>query len=140
MRGTTCSSNILFISRGTPGMKNARASPSVVAKPGAVPMGFASTSAPCGKSACFAFDSLIVRPSFSKRRRMWSSDASSRSSATPSVWATTSVVRSSVVGPSPPVHTMTRAPAARRFNVDSMRARSSSTMTFSTTSKPRSVR
>ena len=40
---------------------------------------------------------------------MCSSEASSRTSATPSAAATAAVVRSSVVGPRPPVATMTRA-------------------------------
>ncbi len=62
MVGTIDCSKMCFISRGTPGTKNKRACPSVIANPGAVPMPFGRISAPSGKSPCFAFDSGITRP------------------------------------------------------------------------------
>ena len=139
MRGTTCSSNIFFISRGTPGRKYATHSPTRTPKPGAVPTGLGRMSAPSGKSACLELLADRARPNFSRRRRMSSRLTSSRARRTPSAPATASVVMSSVVGPRPPVHTMTRAFAASRSRASMIRSRLSSTVSCSTTSKPRPV-
>ncbi len=69
-RGTTCSANICFISRGTPGMKKNQARPIFTAKPGAVPIGFGSTSLASGISACLRLFSGIVRPRAFQRPSM----------------------------------------------------------------------
>ena len=110
---TTCSSNMRFISRGTPGMKNARARRRAATRE-------------AGRGAD------RVRQDRRRRRESRPASRSSRSScgrasrsgggcararlrraraSTPSAAATASVVRSSVVGPRPPVHTMTLARA-----------------------------
>jgi len=123
---TTWSSNIRCISRGTPGMKNADAPLTVTPNPGAVPTGLTSMSAPCGKSAWLERLSVSARPAFSTRRRIASSEASSRTVFTPIADATACVVRSSVVGPRPRAHDHANGSAeplqcrrdARRFVVD----------------------
>ena len=58
-------------------------------------------------SACFSRPGFIALPNASTRRRMASSALSSRTSSTPAARAAAAAVRSSVVGPRPPV-TMTR--------------------------------
>ncbi len=106
--------NMRFISRGTPGRKNAVLSPSCTAKPGAVPLTLGSISLPAGMSACFARPGFIALPKDSTRRRIARSALSSRTSSTPAARAAAAAVRSSVVGPSPPVAITSRALAASR--------------------------
>jgi hypothetical protein len=98
-------------------------------KPGAVPIGFGRTSAPSGKSACFALFSAISRLKRLKNARICSSDSASRTSLRPNARAAISVVRSSRVGPSPPETSTTRARAAASRSTSSIARGSSGTLT-----------
>ncbi len=62
MRGSTCSSSMRRISRGTPGVKKKRARPMVTAKPQAVPIGLSMNSALAGSIACFTLLGGMTRP------------------------------------------------------------------------------
>src|SRR5687767_7655502 len=92
-----------------------------------------------GKSACFAFDGDISRPNEAKRFLISSSAPSCRTRSTPSALAQASAVRSSLVGPRPPVATITFALLERRSSTATILPSSSSTTQCSTTLKPRSV-
>ena len=70
-------------------------------KPGAVPLGLGRRAKPRGASACLRFVSETVRPG--KRASSASQASGWNSSGTPAASATISRVRSSVVGPRPPV-------------------------------------
>ena len=74
-----------------------------MASPGAVPFGLASTSAPSGTSAWTSLFFGIGRLRAAKRLLMWSSTASSSRNFLPSSCAIKSRVKSSEVGPRPPV-------------------------------------
>ena len=102
MRGSTCSRSMRSSSRGTPGMQKKSARPCSSRKPGAVPIGFGSTSAPSGNHACCALFSDISRPTLRKNARIVSSTAGSSRCARPKACASTAEVRSSRVGPRPP--------------------------------------
>jgi hypothetical protein len=52
MRGSSVSSNIRFISEGTPGSVAKRVPSHSTRAPGAVPSGFGMSSVPSGKRAC----------------------------------------------------------------------------------------
>ncbi len=105
IRGRTNSSERPRYSTGTPGSATSSPRPSRTRKPGAVPNRFGTTWAPRGNRACLALFGVISRPSFRKRSRMASSEGSCTSSGTPMAAATTSAVRSSSVGPRPPLIT-----------------------------------
>ena len=87
--------------------------------PGAVPAG-SITSAPRGIIACLRFAARSASGSKRMRRAkpamiraIFCSMPSSSSSSTPAKRATISAVRSSAVGPSPPLVTISRAPLVR---------------------------
>ena len=82
---------------------------------------FSSTSAPSGTIACLRFTSAIVRPSRRKRSSMCFITASFRTSLRPSNSATASRVKSSCVGPSPPlaITSSTRPSAPRKASFTS---------------------
>ena len=102
-RAGRSSSMISFISEGTPGRMTISLPSRSAQKPGAVPRGFSRTRAPTMKSACFALQAGIAKPRRAKRWRIFSRNASLRSSRAPSQRATAATVTSSAVGPSPPV-------------------------------------
>ena len=107
-QGCTDSRYMGFISRGTPGSTTAwatRPSGPVTARryPGAVPTGLSTTTAPSGMRACSRLFSAISRPRERKNWRMRSAWTGSMSRGTPATPAKVSLVRSSVVGPRPPV-------------------------------------
>ena len=129
IRGRTCSSIIRSSSRGTPGMAKKTALPSRIENPGAVPIGFGSTSASVGKNACLRFTSDISRPTRAKKASMTASDFSSSTVFRPKVSANTSVVRSSRVGPSPPETSTKSLRSAARRNASRISAGSSNTET-----------
>src|SRR4051794_23849190 len=116
-------------------------------RPGAVPAG-SMVEAPRGTIACLRFASL--RASESKRSRrakpariraIFSSIPWSRTSSRPAKRATTSAVRSSAVGPSPPLVTIRATPwPARKFNTASRSAARSGTDRMWVTSTPSSAR
>src|SRR5688572_9544787 len=105
IHGRTVSSNIGFISRGTPGSTTRWTSPTARRYPGAVPSAFGTTAAPAGIIACRRLFGGMARPAAAKKREMRSADSACRTSDTPATRATVSLVRSSAVGPMPPVDT-----------------------------------
>ncbi len=108
-------SSIGLISRGGPGRAARRpCAPASIHSPGAVPFGLASTIAPRGTIACRRLISGICQPRAANRRRIASViDVDLRTAAAPGAAATTSRVRSSSVGPRPPVNT-TRSARCQR--------------------------
>ena len=136
-RGTIFSRNIGFNSRGGPGSSAIIRPFSSIHKPGAVPPGLSSGSAPSGTIACRTFTSGISRPKLRKRPWMARRISSLRCSLRPSRSATASRVRSSSVGPSPPLEITsgTRSSASRNAALNS--SRSSPTIVLRTTSMPR---
>ena len=95
-----------FISRGTPGMQATNLpSARTATKPGAVPFGLSSTIEPTGRIAWRRLFSLSgpLRPKATKRASIARRDGSCNSSVVPTAEATASLVRSSTVGPRPPV-------------------------------------
>ena len=68
-------------------------------KPGAVPTGLGTTSAPRGRRACFSSLSTSVIPRCRAKVRMTSAEASSGTRSRPQVSANTAAVISSSVGP-----------------------------------------
>jgi LacI family transcriptional regulator len=117
------------ISPGTPGRANTRAPPADDVRrrsrsmPGAVPSGLAMIRLPRGKSACRRFDSGHGTARRANRASTSAKAAAERSSGTPATRARTSRVRSSAVGPSPPVTTMisARSAAMRKAAIPSSR-------------------
>lgn len=109
--GATSSWNIPIISRGGPGRAATMAPLSRIQMPGAVPRALNSTSEPLGNIACTRFRSGRGRFRFLKIPSMCRHDGSWYSSGAPASSARISRVRSSSVGPNPPV-LMTR-PALR---------------------------
>ena len=97
--------------------------------PGAVPCGLSSSRADGGRSAWRRLSSGIARPLRSNQSRRCSTPAGSRTSAAPG--STTSPsdsrVRSSSVGPSPPVMTIAACVADSSRSVRARAARSSAT-------------
>ena len=71
--------------------------------PGAVPLGFGRTVAPSSTSACFVLLGDIFHPRSAKRCSRRARISGSRRRVTPSASATASRVRSSSVGPRPPM-------------------------------------
>ncbi len=89
-------------------------------KPAAVPGISAIAFAPIGISACLRLFSGINFPRLEKRPFIRSTISVSRTSSTPINSATTSRVRSSCVGPSPPVTIRASdllTPAAKTSNI-----------------------
>ena len=104
----TVSCHIWCISAGTPGSaKSSHSVPSLRRwmkwMPGAVPWGLLIGRVPRGKVAWSRFRSGIATPRFAKSCSISRRLASSSSSGTPRAFASASRVRSSAVGPSPPV-------------------------------------
>ena len=138
MRGRTNSSDSPRYSTGTPGRATSSPRPSRTEKPGAVPKRFGTTVAPRGKRACLALFGVISRPSFRKRSRMASSEGSCSSSGTPMAAATTSAVRSSSVGPRPPLITTRSEREVVSCSAAARSSRSSATSVLRRAMTPRS--
>src|SRR5579883_1057167 len=135
-RGRTCSLNMGMSSRGGPGKRASMRPESSIQMPGAVPREFASGSAPSGTMACCKLFSVISRPKLRKRARMCSTRSSRRRSLRPRTSETASRVRSSCVGPRPPVE-MTSGTRSRASRKASRRnSRLSPTTVLRTTSMP----
>jgi hypothetical protein len=81
----------------------------------------------------------MAPPRASTRRLMASSELSSRARVVPTAWAAAAAVRSSVVGPSPPVQMTKRLAAPRRRRASTMRGISSGTSSTVATTKPAPV-
>ena len=105
MRGSACSRHMRTISRGTPGMATIIVSSIRASQPGAVPTGFGSTSALGMTQACLAFRSGISKPRWAKNSRMLGDERFIDCGVSPARAAMASRVRSSSVGPMPPVQT-----------------------------------
>ena len=110
----TESCHISTISAGTPGRQITRQGgrPSrgtSRSMPGAVPCGLGTTRLPAGNIAWISFCGGIGRPRRANIARMCSKRRRSSCSGRPVAWASASRVRSSAVGPSPPVASTTSA-------------------------------
>ncbi len=105
-----------FISEGTPGRAAIVARPMVIQMPGAVPIGFARGSAPWGNNAWTRFRPAIGRFRRANIASIAASEAASSTRGTAAHCARASRVRSSCVGPRPPVMmtTSARSNAARK--------------------------
>ena len=79
------------------------------AQPGAVPHSFTNTVQPSGSHACFSLFGVISRPMVWKKPLMRSSEGWCRAIFLPNTVASVSLVRSSSVGPRPPVVMMISA-------------------------------
>ena len=104
--------------------------------PGAVPLGLSSGRLPCGSSACLRLFARIGRPIFAKKDSIWRSAGSYSSTPRPSASQTASFVRSSIVGPRPPVVTMPSARASAARIARAIRSRLSPTACVPSTSIP----
>ncbi len=134
--GRTCWSNIALASRGTPGTTKTRQSPTSAATPPAVPTGLSSRSAPSGVPACLRFASGIVLPRLAQICRIRSIQASLKTTGRPTTAARASRVKSSGVGPMPPLTSNRSLPWASRLMAASMAISSSDTLACSTTRTP----
>ena len=104
-----------------------------IARPGAVPCGLCSTVAPSGTIACTLVRSGMGRLRLSKKLLMCASTAASSRNSFPSNCATRSRVRSSEVGPSPPVVMIRSARASASLTACSMSLPVSGTATWRVT-------
>ena len=105
--------------------------------PGADPTGLMRTSAPAGMSACFICATVGVRPQADSRADILSSASDRRRSGRRVTAATASRVRSSDVGPKPPVTIITSARVAATRSVSAISSSSSPTTDLHRTSTPR---
>ena len=80
--------------------------------PGAVPQSLSRTVAPSGIMACWKLFSVTGRPMAANRSRIRWAEGSWYTRVRPKAWATATLVRSSQVGPSPPVVMMNVRPLA----------------------------
>ena len=138
--GRTSDSNMGIISRGGPGRQNTRQAPSVAAKPGAVPPRLRTMRADFGRRAWRRLMAAMGRPRPANHAsRSVRATASSTCGAPASVRSlSASRVRSSSVGPRPPVEMRTSTDDASARIAAAMAARSSATVRCSTTSRPAS--
>ncbi len=101
-QGYTCSSNMGISSFGGPGRRIMQVFSSSIMMPGAVPLLLYSTLQPSGTNACFQLFSVISCPLFFRNSRISCLALASSTSFLPITSAAVSLVRSSLVGPSPP--------------------------------------
>ena len=123
-------------SPGTPGVVKMSVPPTSIAKPTALPRRLWIMAAPSGSQACFRLASLGSMLRAAHQSRTCLSASGWCTSSTPAAAATSSAVRSSWVGPSPPFMIRMRAVPAARCNAATSRARSSPRVTFSATPWP----
>ena len=95
--------------------------------------------APSGNRACLRLFSGMVRPNEANSLRMSSATSCEKVSPTPATCATSSVVRSSAVGPMPPVEITTSACVMACRHAHTMRSATSPTVTMDATSRPASI-
>ncbi|MPM73593.1 hypothetical protein SDC9_120575 [bioreactor metagenome] len=107
--GLTCSVNIGFISLGGPGIIIRILPFSSIIIPGAVPLSLYMIIAPSGIIACFILFSVMSRPNLEKNFFILFNALSSRYIFLSKYSAPISFVRSSPVGPNPPVVIITSA-------------------------------
>ncbi len=119
---------------GGPGSTTTYVPETSMMHPGAVPIG-GSTTAPRGMSACFSCartmsaSAIVARANRRVRAPTSSSASSLRSIGTPAAIATASMVRSSAVGPSPPVTTRRPRPSSICARIVAVRPPRGSPMT-----------
>ncbi len=113
-KGRTDCSNMGRISPGTPGMAASHAPPTRQANPAAVPRGLGKTTEPSGKRAWVRWAGLGSRPKLRSRSSTWRRAAGSSTSRAPAARATAPRVRSSAVGPRPPLMTISSLSAPAR--------------------------
>ena len=112
-QGTAVCCHMARISLGTPGKVNTvKPGCGVQMIPGAVPVGLGNTSAPCGNSACLRLLTPKLRPRARSLASRSASTSGRSSKGTPKQAAKVSVVRSSGVGPKPPVQISSRLRSA----------------------------
>ena len=102
-RGSTSCSSSIRISKGTPGSMMTRPGGPLSQRPGAVPHRFRRTAAPSGISAWLRLLATGTRPKRRNRSIRFCHTDSSKCSGAPNSSATTFLLMSSRVGPSPPV-------------------------------------
>ena len=135
-RGPTKFSHMPVISRGGPGRAAMTRSPRRTHQPGAVPMGFGITSAEGMSVACLTFVSGIRMPRLSNPALRLASRSSCTSIVSPMAAAMDSRVRSSEVGPRPPVVTVTSERSQARLIASSRRLGWSPTLVAHVRSMP----
>ncbi|SSN09463.1 Uncharacterised protein [Klebsiella pneumoniae] len=135
-RGKISCSTITLNSEGTPGVKNIRQRLSWMAKPQAVPTGLLIISALAGISACLRLLSAIGLPRSAKKRVMVSSHSGCKISPSPFAVAAASALRSSLVGPRPPLTISTSACSLRSRRIATSASRSSPTVLRRVNGKP----
>src|SRR5580704_5121691 len=135
-RGSTCSRKSGLSSRGGPGSSATMRPLSSIHRPGAVPRGFSSTSAPSGTMAWRRFTAGMSRLKLRNLASIARTTSSFRCRRRPRRSATVSRVRSSSVGPKPPlaITTGTRFNASR--NASASNPRLSPTIVLRKTSMP----
>ena len=134
--GRMVPSIMMRISLGTPGTAYITLSPTGQTSPGAVPGIWGMVEAPTGTSAWRRLFADIVRPRASKRRWISAAMPSSRAMPPPMMWAITSRVMSSCVGPRPPQQ-MTASERSSAVRIElSMRSKLSPTLTWKCESMP----
>ncbi len=106
--------------------------------PGAVPSGLGIGWLPRGNMACTTFRSGMGRLRRANNSRMCASDPSSSTRSVPANRAKASRVRSSAVGPRPPLAITTSARSTACRNTTTFSSRSSATVVWQTTRMPRS--
>ena len=136
-RGASSRSNIAFSSRGTPGRQATRARPSLIQMPGAVPVGLGRISDPSGMSAWMRLRSGMGRLRRAKRASIIRRASSSWTRPTPAAFASASRVRSSCVGPSPPLETTSSERPEAALKAAMLSSRSSPSTVVNRTGTPR---
>ncbi len=141
--GSTASSHIRVISRGTPGMEMIRVPwppapwATRTSHPGAVPCGFGMASAEGMSQACLRLRSGIGAPRPANQSARSRSSLASTPGVSPRAAAIASRVRSSSVGPRPPVVTTRSLRPMPRSNASTARPRLSPTVERWRRSMPR---
>ena len=130
-------SSIALSSRGGPGSSSTACCPASSQRPGAVPLALSMTRAPAGTIACRRLMAGISMRRDSNRALILAVIRSSSDSGRSSTPATTSRVRSSSVGPSPPQQTTRSALLSANRSAEAISSRSSPTWLLQTTSIPR---
>ncbi len=137
--GRTYSSSMASISRGTPGRKYKSAWLLCRWNPGAVPFLLAMTSLLPGRRACFSLRGCISLFQARKRALICLSALSLRIRGRSKAWAAALAVRSSSVGPRPPVTMTASCVLARRCNAAAISSLRSLTVAASCTGKELSI-
>src|SRR5690349_20450635 len=126
----------LRISAGTPGSMMTRPGGPSIQSPGAVPQRFRRTAAPSGTSAWLRLLAAGTRPMRANRSTKSAHTWSSNRSGIPNSPATACLLRSSRVGPRPPVVSTAPVRASASATADRMASGSSPTLARRTTCAP----